>query len=374
VRIAHFINGRCNPESANGVDKAVYYLRKCEADLGHEVALFSLTAKPVLTVPGVTVRGYSPGRLPWRLPQRLLADVKVWKPDIVHLHSSYVPANALLGWWLRRHGIPYIVTPHGGLSPHVLRRRWYLKAPYRRAFELPLLNGALFVHSVGDEEDIRRYGVNVPVITAPNGIDLDSIPKTRDPNALRKRIPAIDGKRVFLFLGRLDPLHKGLHLFLDAFAAARLSNAVVVFVGPDWKGGRFRLEHLAKKLGVSSLVHFTGPLYGKEKYDALESADVFFQTSRWEGLPLSVLEACAMAKPCLLSPAADPLGLLGAEDAAIIAPPRPGGMTESIRQMALMSEPDLRSVGGKALDLVSKNFTWERTARTLLSYYKRRMQ
>ena len=55
LRIAHFILGRCNPDSANGVDQAVYHFARTQAALGHPVAVFSLTEKPALPIPGVTV-------------------------------------------------------------------------------------------------------------------------------------------------------------------------------------------------------------------------------------------------------------------------------------------------------------------------------
>ena len=52
MRIAHVLLGRCNPDSANGVDKTVYHLARHQAALGAEVAVFSLTAKEPLTVFG----------------------------------------------------------------------------------------------------------------------------------------------------------------------------------------------------------------------------------------------------------------------------------------------------------------------------------
>ena len=64
MRIAHFCIGRCNPESANGVDKTVYYLSRAQATLGHDVAVFSLTEKSTLPIPGVMVRAYAPMRTP----------------------------------------------------------------------------------------------------------------------------------------------------------------------------------------------------------------------------------------------------------------------------------------------------------------------
>jgi len=56
MRIAHVLLGRCNPDSANGVDKTVYYLAHHQASLGSQVAVFSLTVKEPIPIPGAEVR------------------------------------------------------------------------------------------------------------------------------------------------------------------------------------------------------------------------------------------------------------------------------------------------------------------------------
>ena len=55
MRVAHLILGRCNPDSANGVDKTVYNLARHQADLGVEGAIFSMTTKELMLVLGPEV-------------------------------------------------------------------------------------------------------------------------------------------------------------------------------------------------------------------------------------------------------------------------------------------------------------------------------
>jgi glycosyltransferase involved in cell wall biosynthesis len=142
LRIAHFMVGRCNPDSANGVDKSVYYLSSAQASLGEDVSLFSVSSKPPIPIPGVETRTYPPAIM-LDLPRRSLwRDLRDWYPDVVHIHSLYVPANALLAQVLRRKGIPYVITPHGATGEYVTLRRSYLKRPYRILIERPTLNRA----------------------------------------------------------------------------------------------------------------------------------------------------------------------------------------------------------------------------------------
>ncbi|MFI4953746.1 MAG: glycosyltransferase family 4 protein, partial [Burkholderiales bacterium] len=69
--------------------------------------------------------------------------------------------------------------------------------------------------------------------------------------------------------------------------------AALVLVGPDFRRGRRKLERLAARLRPSAPVILLGPVYGRERFDVVAGADVFVNTSRWEGMPIAVLEAAA---------------------------------------------------------------------------------
>ena len=372
MRIVHFVVGRCNPDSANGVDRSVFNLSKHQAALGHDVAVFSFTPKPPLTIPGVAVRCFAPSRIPFVLPRQLLGAVIEFRPDVVHLHSVYVPANASLARWLASRRLPYVVTPNGGLHPAVMRRRRLPKTLYRISVELPFLNGAGFVHAVADAEGeaIRNYGVCVPIVTAPNGLDPAEVPSSCDPEFLSRRFPIVRGKRVLLFLGRLAPFHKGLDLLLQGFNRSQLTDAVLVLVGPDWRGSRAALEHLSRELGVQDRVVFAGPAYGCDKFALLAGADIFVHLSRWEGVSLAVLEAAAMGKPCLLTPAADPCGMVARHCAGFVVPPEVNPIADGLRR-ALESPPDvLRAMGSRARRMIEEEFDWDKIAEKVVTAYE----
>jgi glycosyltransferase involved in cell wall biosynthesis len=122
-----------------------------------------------------------------------------------------------------------------------------------------------------------------------------------------------------IFVGRLDIEQKGLDTLLQGFReAARQQPLALVLVGPDWKGGRQRLAASAKQLGIERQVWFRGPAFGREKFELLASADVFIYPSRWEGLPFSVVEALAIQRPCIVTRAADPLGIVARSGAGTV--------------------------------------------------------
>jgi len=389
LRIAHFSIGRVNPDSANGVDKTTYHLAKTQAALGHEVAVFSLTEKTALPIPGVDITTYRPKRLPitlgnrlddllvarspLNLPRELVEDVLNWGPDILHLHFVHVPQNVVLAARARRAGIPYTVTINGGLSTVAQRRNRVLKQAFRVLVESRYLENAAFLHVISDQDldGLRSYGVHNTAVLAPNGIDLDFLPPTLDPDALTRKYPQLAGKRVFMFLGRLDPEQKGLDLLVEAFGLAEAMDTALLIAGPDWRSNRTRLVQIARASGIADRVLFTGPVFGEEKHNFLAGSDVFVHPSRWEaGVPFSVLEAAASAKPTLLSSGADPSELFRRHGAGLHVETHPASVAKAIEQFATMDGEALRAMGGHARSLVERDFAWEPIARTVVEAYR----
>jgi glycosyltransferase involved in cell wall biosynthesis len=366
--------GRCNPESANGVDKSVYHLTSAQAALGDDVSLFSVSPKPPIPVPGVETRTYPPATM-LDLPRRSLwRDLRDWHPDVVHIHSMYVPANALLAQVLRRRGIPYVITPHGAAAQQVMLRRSYVKRPYRALIERPTLNRAAFVHAIADQRSIVEYGVTSPVVVAPNAIDLTTVPENLDKQACRARMAIRNGTRLALFLGRLDRVAKGLDILVDAFAdvAPHLQELVLILVGPDHGDSRRVLRELTVRRGVASRVMFRDAAFGVTKFELLAAADFVVHPSRSEaGVPFSVLEALAVGRPCLVSHAVDPAALIDRYDAGAIVESTIGGVARGLEQLGRASDETLTMQGERASVLVRAEFSWPRAARTLVDGYAR---
>jgi poly(glycerol-phosphate) alpha-glucosyltransferase len=389
LRIAHFTLGRCNPESANGIDKTVYHLARAQAELGHAVRVFSLTHKSALPIPGVTVRVYPPHRRPatWRhsrlgeilvsaspfhLPAPLVRDVLDWHPHVLHLHFVHAPPNIWLARRARRDGIPYCVTLHGGLSPAARARHGWRKRMFAALVERRHLRDAAFVHVIDprEAEGLREYGVHAATVLAPNGVDVAALSCRSDPRALETLAPWLRGRRIFLFLGRLDPEQKGLDLLLRGVAASGSTDAGVVLAGPDWRDNRARLEALAEELGIAERTAFVGPMFGERKLDLFAAADIFVHTSRWEGLSFSVLEAAACGKPALLTPPADPGGVFARSGAAIAVFPDVESVSAGVRRCLDLSPSELHAMGRRARAVVERDFQWAPSARTLVDAYR----
>jgi len=393
-RVAHFLLGRCNPESPNGVDKTIYHLSRTQAEMGQRVAVFSITDKPAIPISGVEVRTYAPVRLPLvplpnerikdllfnrsplNLPRDLVKDLLAWDPAVVHFHFVHIPQAIRLARRLRSVGIPYCVSLHGGLAVEAQRRRRIAKKAFAALFERTYLTQAAFLHAVSrlDVEGTLAYGVENRFASAPNCIDPGEMPNILDPELLQRRFPGLRGRRVFLFLGRLDPEQKGLDQLLRGWAESRETtrdDSALVLVGPNWRGGQERLETLARSLGIRDSIYFTGTATGTEKWSLLTAADIFVHPSRWEaGVPFAVLEAMLTGMPLMLTRAADPDGLVERYRAGFLIEPEPNSIAAGLIEASRQDPSRLLELGSAARRLVDREFRWERTAEKLLTAYR----
>ncbi|HEX6614939.1 MAG TPA: glycosyltransferase [Gemmatimonadales bacterium] len=126
-----------------------------------------------------------------------------------------------------------------------------------------------------------------------NGIELGRFGLAADPG-LRAALAGDDLRPVVLTVARLDA-QKG-HVYLLE-AAARMPRVVFLFAGEGPE--RPRLEATARALGIADRVHFLG--HRADVPELLALCDLFVLPSLYEGLPLSVLEAMAAARPVVAS-------------------------------------------------------------------------
>jgi glycosyltransferase involved in cell wall biosynthesis len=170
---------------------------------------------------------------------------------------------------------------------------------------------------------------------AGNPIDLDALPPTVPPRPTHARL-------VLGYLGRLDTHYKGLDVLLEGFRLALdggLPDGVRLrLAGPDANGGVRRLSSLVRSLDLEARVEITGSLVGTAKYRFLQELDIFVHPSRSEGMPMGVLEAMAIGRPVLVTPATNLGDVVERYGAGWVV----GGSPEAIARtiLAIAADPD----------------------------------
>lgn len=129
----------------------------------------------------------------------------------------------------------------------------------------------------------------------PNGVDTNRFRPDRTAGATwRAEWGLPDSALVFVCVARFHPL-KNHEVLIRAFAALARTRPDVSLVLAGDGPTRGAMELAAGSLGVGDRVRFLGAT--TRVADVLAGSDVFVLASRWEGNPVSVLEAMAVGLP-----------------------------------------------------------------------------
>jgi glycosyltransferase involved in cell wall biosynthesis/peptidoglycan/xylan/chitin deacetylase (PgdA/CDA1 family) len=277
----------------------------------------------------------------WLLPFRLARFLRRRGVTATHTHSLdpmwYTAAAALLA------RVPVRVhTQHLNLGGAPYTRRHRLKFRIAAA-------GQTSIASITPEIDASVAACGVPSrrrTVVLNGIDTDACAAA-----------AARGERGGSVIGTAARLthQKGIDCLLRAFAAVRAAEprARLRIIGDGPLRGE--LEALAAALGVSDATEFAG--FRSDVPGELASLDVFVLPSRFEGLPLALLEAMASGLPVVASAVnAIPQAVDDGRCGMLVAPGDVDGLSRSI--LALLAEPALRrQLGALAAERVSSHYS-----------------
>jgi glycosyltransferase involved in cell wall biosynthesis len=288
-------------------------------------------------------------------------------PDsIVVLHAIFHPSCQLMSRLLRKRGIRYVPAPHDPYHPTLFAAGRLKKAIYWRLFERPMLRNAAAVQVLDrrHEKYLRDRGVNTRVIEVGNGFSVDEVP---DESTLRWRT---NGPIRILFLGRLDPINKGLDLLIDAFAQIAKSNGEVrlTLQGSD-KGEGAIVRRLIQQHGLDSRIEVLPPDYNTRASDLTARHDLFVLPSRFEGFGLSALEAMLAARPLLVTDIAGLAPHVRESGAGVVVDSTVESIRAGIEQL-IASRPMWRDMGLRARRYVLENLRWSPIAASAIKQYR----
>lgn len=349
-------------QEASGPSYSVSMLCQKLASLGHDVELSCLAAREEIA--GVKLDVHRQ----WELFPRfavshthaLALRKKSRHTDIVHNHSLWSMVNVATGWVVPGKGAKLVTSPRGTLSEWALSH-----SKQKKLLMWPLQKRALeradLLHATSDDEyvDIRKLGLNSPVLVAPNGIDLPDLPIRQSDSAARS----------LLFLSRIHPT-KGIETLLDAWARIeeKHSDWTLHIAGPGDERYLNELRNRSTQNG-SSRVNFVGPLYGTEKSAAYRNADLFVLPSHSENFGMVVAEALAHECPAIVSHGAPWSGLESAGCGWWI-PNDPESLHNTLDQAMCFPRKHLHAMGVKGRVWMKQDFSWHTIAQKMEAGYR----
>ncbi len=288
--------------------------------------------------------------------------------DVIHLHGLWLLHCRLAARVALKAGRPYIVSPRGMLYRSALTVSRWRKRLALVLYQRSVLLGAAAIHCSTNDEvaTVRCLGVTTPCAVLPNPIA--GPPPQGVPVIVRG--PALEGRRLALFLGRLHRT-KGLDLLLRAWgqvpAETRRPWAVVI-AGPDAGGYGVALRRLAASLGLTDEVRFLGPLSDEAKWGWLATSELLVAPFRGENFGNVVPEALLSGVPVMASREI-PWHLLVEAGAGWWLPLDEGDWTRGLSEALAMNRESLRAMGTRGADKIRPLVSPEIVAAGVRSLY-----
>lgn len=296
---------------------------------------------------------------------KLVAIGKKNRYDIIHTHGSKAGIMGRLAAAFCRTPV-ILYTVHGwGLKAGTIMTR----ALYRRAEMIAaIFTTRILFQTQSDMQEAQVHGIgNKGKHTLiGNGINLN--PFLRYSESISKEIKKkleLTNQKVVGTVGRVSP-QKNPKGFIDIARQIlkRRGDIRFIFVG----GGEMltAMRELVQSLGLEKSIRFIGPR--ADVPEIVANFDIFILPSLWEGMPRSVIEAMALAKPVIVNS----IGgieeiVIDGENGYVVSLAQRGVFARKIE--LLLENPDLCKKMGQAGRSMARKYDFaEVTAKTEALY------
>lgn len=294
--------------------------------------------------------------------------------DLIHIHGVYNIDNIMIAKLAYKMGIPYVITTHGNLMEHSLQHSKIKKKLALFLFIKRFLRNAESIHALSNQEekDIKKIFKHKNISIIPNGIEL-----LKEKDQLKNTIK--NDKFSLLFIGRIDVHHKGIDILIDSLLSLTEKGRgkyELYLVGPY--DGNFDEEYIKNKIkensSLKNIIKIEGPKYGDDKEKYYEKCDLFVHTSRYEGMPIAVLEAIAHGLPILITPETNLADIVNQSENGFITSTEINKVTNSLTEISELTKADLKGLGLNGKRWATSNLSWEKISKEYLVMYTSSME
>lgn len=308
----------------------------------------------------------------WVAYRRLSSHIARFRPDAIYeRYSLYLLAGI---WAKRRFRIPLILEVN---APMAIERRqygglalprladWAERYVWRNADAVLPVTHVLAKHLVDCGVNPQRIRV------IPNGINEDHYQGLPSIDEAKERA-GLTGKLVIGFIGFVrewDQLDRVVHWIADNQEAGSSAHLLVIGDGP----ARAVIEQVARELGVSDRVTFTGAV-GRSEVPALaNSFDIALQTALVPyASPLCLFEYLALGKAIIAPDQPNHHELLvHGENAWLYDPVAPRGFELALDTLCTDGQLRRRLSAGASKVIVAKRLTWQQHAFSVVDVFSR---
>ncbi len=359
MKILHYIPGL--DRTSGGTTAYIQLLGNALGKLV-ELHIVSHVSKNVVEIPNCTIHFISLSlfgsmKKEWL---KLLEDIQ---PDIVHVNCCWMPQCAFTQKWAQAKGYKVVLTPHGMLEPWIMARNyWMRKLPALLLYQKASVRKADMLHATADSEKVNllKLGYNKDITVIPNGIETDKIALKTNWNPTK----------TILFLSRVH-VKKGIELLMEAVAVLKeqMVSYTVIIAGEGDDAYIQQLKQKAGELGVSTIVQFTGGVYGEQKRKLFQEADFFVLPTYSENFGIVVAEALASGTP-VITTTGTPWQELGTEKCGWWIELSVENLVEVLSEAINKDAQEYEEMGRRGRKLVEEKYNIEAVANEMNKLYK----
>ena len=284
-----------------------------------------------------------------------LADARGWirfnrwlwreRPDVVHAH---LPHAAWMARWSRLAApVPVVIdTLHSSYTGNAARRFGYCCSRWLPDHVTAVSGATADSHLAAGMVDANRLTV------LGNGIDVDAWrPGAKARAEVRSQL-GFEGEFLWLAAGRLEAVKDFPTLLTAMTRAPQNARLVVLGDGPM----RAELGRMAEELELGRRVRFVGFEPNVRRW--MQAADGFVLASRYEGLPMVLLEAGACAVPAVASDVAGTREVIVNGETGWLTPAGDAeGLAATMARLMRMPEETRIAMGEQARRSVVERFS-----------------
>ncbi len=285
--------------------------------------------------------------------------------DLVVFHGVYFLNYYFISKLLINYNISYLIKPHSSLVLAAQRKSYIKKLLYYFFILKNFINNSSGVIFTSDGERCRSLKLKKKYYIEPNGLNAPVLTET-----LSKHDAHVCN---FIYIGRIDMYHKGLDIIIESLFILKemgiLEKLNFKFYGKGNQKEESLFRSAIERLNSQS-VTFNGPIYGNEKFECLATSDVFVLTSRYEGVPMAILEALSQSVPCLVTPETNIGDRVIDFDMGWVAEGNPHLIAKEIIRIINSSEAQFRAKKENSRAYVLSNHSWAAVSQVSGLIYK----
>ena len=302
-----------------------------------------------------------------------LADPRGWirlnrwlrreQPDVVHAH---LPHAAWMARWSRLAApVPVVIdTLHSSSTGKIGRRLGYALSRW-----LPDQVTAVS-HATAESHVGARMVSPKTLCTIPNGIDVEQWRPDEQTRAQLRSALGLREEFLWLAVGRLEPVKDYPTLLCAMKQGPQSTQLVILGDGPQ----RGELLQMIERLGLRRRVRLLG--FETAVRDWMQAADGFVLASRYEGLPMVLLESGACGLPAVATNVAGSREVIvNGETGWLACAEGADALLAVMSRLMRVSAAERRAMGERARRSVIQRFSldsvlnrWESLYRELLDW------